>query len=64
VKITVNNLPENFAASLILDLFEYTRTSLEGVYSIELKDEETAVVILSTKEAVNFLKYIYFLTKY
>ena len=39
VKILVNNLPENFPCSLILDLFAYSNTPIEELYNIILIDE-------------------------
>lgn len=56
VKITADNLPENFPTSFLLDLCSFSDTPIDEVFSIEIIDDFKAEIFLSKKAALKFLK--------
>ena len=61
VEVTINNLPENFPASYILELFEYVGMEISEMCRVELIDgnediSDTALVIATQKGALKLLK--------
>ena len=56
VKIIIDNLPEAFPCSLILDLCSFSDTPMEEIYSMTLVDDYSAEMVISKKGALKFLK--------
>ena len=56
VKITADNLPENFPVSFIFDLCRFSGTPIQQIHSVSIIDDFKAEIFISKLGALKFLK--------